>query len=106
MFSIKNQFRILNSNLDDAARAGWREAVAGCRCSHISSRRRPSLQAFPKHEDELVAPAPDGALRAARDVDVKHVVLTSSFAAIGYGHKPRITRARWQVISLPSLIRK
>jgi nucleoside-diphosphate-sugar epimerase len=28
-------------------------------------------------------------LRAARDAGVKRVVLTSSFAAIGYGHKPR-----------------
>jgi dihydroflavonol-4-reductase len=42
----------------------------------------------PKDEDELIAPARDGALRmlkAARDAGVKRVVLTSSFAAIGYG---------------------
>jgi len=30
-------------------------------------------------------------LRAARDAGVKRVVLTSSFAAIGYGHKPQTT---------------
>ena len=30
-------------------------------------------------------------LRAARDAGVKRVVLTSSFAAIGYGHPPRST---------------
>src|SRR5262249_23578287 len=37
---------------------------------------------------ELIVPARDGALRvlrAARDAGVKRVVLTSSFAAIGYG---------------------
>lgn len=37
-------------------------------------------------------PAREGALRvlrASRDAGVKRVVLTSSFAAIGYGHKPQ-----------------
>jgi dihydroflavonol-4-reductase len=44
----------------------------------------------PKHEDDLIVPAREGALRlllAARDAGVKRVVLTSSFAAIGYGQK-------------------
>ena len=43
---------------------------------------------MPKDENDLIAPARDGALRvlkAARDAGVKRVVLTSSFAAIGYG---------------------
>src|SRR6516164_10256831 len=47
---------------------------------------------LPKHEDELIVPARDGALRvlrAAREAGVKRVVLTSSFGAIGYGHPPR-----------------
>ena len=47
---------------------------------------------MPKHEDELIIPAREGALRvlrAARDAGVKRVVLTSSFAAIGYGHQPQ-----------------
>jgi len=46
----------------------------------------------PKNEDELIVPAREGALRvlrAARDAGVKRVVLTSSYAAIGYGHKPQ-----------------
>jgi dihydroflavonol-4-reductase len=46
----------------------------------------------PKHEDELLVPARDGALRvlrAARHAGVRRVVLTSSFAAVGYGHAPR-----------------
>lgn len=44
----------------------------------------------PKHEDELILPAREGALRvlrAARDAGVGRAVQTSSFAAIGYGHK-------------------
>src|ERR1700722_4148985 len=68
----------------------WPEAVAGCEyVLHVAS---PFPAHVPKHEDELIVPARDGALRvlrAARAADVKRVVLTSSFAAIGYGHKPR-----------------
>jgi len=42
----------------------------------------------------LIRPARDGALRvltASRDAGVKRVVLTSSYAAVGYGHPPRAT---------------
>ena len=52
----------------------------------------PFPPAVPKHEDELIVPAREGALRvlrAARDAGVKRVVLTSSFAAIGYGQPQR-----------------
>ncbi|HET7506012.1 MAG TPA: aldehyde reductase, partial [Kofleriaceae bacterium] len=69
---------------------GWPEAVAGCDyVLHVAS---PFPASVPKHEDELIVPAREGALRvlqAARDAGVKRVVLTSSFAAIGYGHKPQ-----------------
>ncbi|OOG46673.1 aldehyde reductase [Rhodanobacter sp. C01] len=68
--------------------AGWPQAVAGCDyVLHIAS---PFPATLPKHEDELIVPAREGALRvlrAARDAGVKRVVLTSSFAAIGYGQK-------------------
>jgi nucleoside-diphosphate-sugar epimerase len=71
---------------------GWAEAVAGCEyVLHVASPLPPSL---PKHEDELIVPAREGTLRvlrAARDARVKRVVLTSSFAAIGYGHKQQET---------------
>ena len=67
--------------------AGWAEAVAGCEyVLHVAS---PFPQTLPKHEGELIVPAREGALRvlrASRDAGVKRVVLTSSFAAIGYGH--------------------
>jgi len=66
---------------------GWADAVAGCDyVLHVAS---PFPATLPKHEDELIVPAREGALRvlrAARDASVKRVVLTSSFAAIGYGH--------------------
>jgi len=72
--------------------AGWPAAVAGCEyVLHVAS---PFPSTLPKHEDELIIPARDGALRvlrAARDAGVRRVVLTSSFAAIGYGHAPRTT---------------
>ena len=70
--------------------AGWPEAVAGCEyVLHVASPLPPNL---PKHEDELIVPAREGTLRvlrASRDAGVKRVVLTSSFAAIGYGQKER-----------------
>jgi nucleoside-diphosphate-sugar epimerase len=69
---------------------GWTQAVAGCDyVLHVAS---PFPANVPAHEDELIVPAREGTLRvlrAARDAGVKRVVLTSSFAAIGYGHKPQ-----------------
>src|SRR4029077_1187255 len=72
--------------------AGWSEAVAGSEyVLHVAS---PFPGNIPKHEDELFVPAREGALRvlrASRDAGVKRVVLTSSFAAIGYGQQPQKT---------------
>ena len=69
---------------------GWAEAVAGCEyVLHVAS---PFPAGIPKNEDELIVPAREGALRvlrASREAGVKRVVLTSSFAAIGYGHPPQ-----------------
>jgi nucleoside-diphosphate-sugar epimerase len=65
--------------------AGWSEAVTGCDfVLHVASPFPPGV---PKHEDELIIPAREGALRVlrtARDTGVKRVVLTSSFAAISH----------------------
>src|SRR5579871_6091050 len=70
--------------------AEWANAVAGCEyVLHVAS---PFPQTIPKDENEVVLPAREGALRvlrAARDAGVKRVVLTSSFAAIGYGARGR-----------------
>lgn len=74
---------------DLTADAHWADAVAGCDyVLHVAS---PFVLSTPQHEDELIIPARDGALRVlrtARDAGVKRVVLTSSFVAIGYGHPP------------------
>ena len=68
---------------------GWSDAVAGCDfVLHVAS---PFPTTQPRDEDELIVPAREGALRvlrAARDAKVKRVVLTSSFAAIGYSAPP------------------
>ena len=80
--------RLTFAQADLTSDAGWPEAVAGCAyVLHVAS---PFPPAIPKHEDELIIPAREGALRvlrASRDAGVKRVVLTSSFAAIGYGKK-------------------
>lgn len=69
--------------------AGWPQAVAGCDyVLHVAS---PFPLKVPRDENELIVPAREGALRvlrAARDAGVRRVVLTSSFAAIGYGTTP------------------
>lgn len=69
--------------------AGWAEAAEGCEyVLHVAS---PFPEQLPRHESELIGPAREGTLRvlrAARDAGVRRVVLTSSFAAVGYGHAP------------------
>jgi nucleoside-diphosphate-sugar epimerase len=85
---------------------GWREAVDGARfVLHVAS---PFPVRQPKDEYELIAPARDGALRvlrASRDAGVSRVVLTSSFAAIGYRDDPGrpFTEEDWTDLSKPNL---
>jgi len=81
------------------ADAGWREACSGCSgVLHVAS---PLPARNPRNDDELVRPARDGALRvlkAARDAGVRRVVMTSSTAAVAYGHGGRsqpFTEADW-----------
>jgi len=75
---------------DLTADAGWNEAVKGCDyVLHVAS---PFPLVEPEDENELIIPARDGSLRvlkAARKAGVKRVVLTSSFAAIGYSINPK-----------------
>jgi nucleoside-diphosphate-sugar epimerase len=89
------------------ADAGWAEGVSGCEyVLHVAS---PFPSTVPRDENDLIAPARDGALRvlrAARSAGVKRVVLTSSFAAIGYGAEGRttpFTEADWTNLEDPSL---
>jgi dihydroflavonol-4-reductase len=80
----------IEANLSDDK--NWNGAVKGCEyVLHVAS---PTPAIKFKHEDELINPAKDGALRvlkASRDANVKRVVLTSAFGAIGMGHKNRKT---------------
>lgn len=85
---------------------GWPAAVADATyVLHVAS---PFPVRQPKDADELITPARDGALRvlrAARDAGVRRVVLTSSFAAIGYGHdvsRP-FTEDDWTDLTQPGL---
>jgi nucleoside-diphosphate-sugar epimerase len=89
---------------DLTADEGWDAAVAGCEeVHHVAS---PMIQ--PKDPDELIVPARDGTLRvlrAARDGGARRVVLTSSFAAVGYSPKPsaEYTEADWTDPDTPGL---
>src|SRR5512138_1625980 len=81
------------------ADAGWQEAVTGCQyVLHVAS---PFPTEAPRDEEELIRPAREGTLRvlrAARQAGVKRVVVTSSFAAIGYGPQPKdraLTEVDW-----------
>ena len=76
-------FAVASLTSDD----GWADAATGVTgVYHLAS---PMIQS--QNPDEVVVPARDGALhvlRAARDAGVPRVVLTSSFAAVGYTPKP------------------
>jgi dihydroflavonol-4-reductase len=89
----------------------WNEAVSGCNyVLHVAS---PFPGNAPKDGNELIVPAKEGALRvlrAARAAGVRRVVLTSSFAAIGYSIDPGnhvFTEADWTDpdAKLPAYIR-
>lgn len=87
--------------------AGWADAVAGC--SHVCHVASPLPVGAIKHEDDLIVPAREGALRAlrfARDAGVKRVVMTSSAAAIAYGHGEKVgryTEADWTNVNGPDV---
>ncbi|MEV1007810.1 aldehyde reductase [Streptomyces sp. NPDC049881] len=84
---------------------GWAAATAGCAyVLHVAS---PLPAGRPDHEDDVIVPAREGTLRvlrAARDAGVERTVVTSSFAAVGYGHPPtgrRFTEEDWTDTSAP-----
>ncbi len=91
---------------DLTADDGWAVAAAGCEEVHHVASPIPAAQ--PDDPDELIAPAREGtlrALRAARDAGARRVVLTSSFAAVGYSPKPdaEYTEADWTDPDMPGL---
>jgi nucleoside-diphosphate-sugar epimerase len=85
---------------------GWAAAVAGCAEIHHVASPIPAVQ--PEDPDELIVPAREGALRvlrAAVAAGARRVVLTSSFAAIGYTPKPgaEFTEDDWTDPDTPGL---
>lgn len=99
------RLRVFEADL--TADAGWAAAAAGCALvAHVAS---PLPRGVPRHADELVVPARDGALRvlrAARDAGARRVVMTSSVAAIAYGRgrgEHRFTEADWTDTAAPGL---
>jgi nucleoside-diphosphate-sugar epimerase len=83
---------------------GWPAALDGCAdVYHVAS---PMIH--PTDPDEVLIPARDGTvrvLRAARDAGARRVVLTSSFAAVGYTPKPgaEYTEDDWTDPDTPGL---
>ena len=91
---------------DLTADEGWTAAAAGCEEVHHVATPIPAAQ--PEDPDELIVAAREGtlrALRAARDAGARRVVLTSSFAAVGYSPKPdaEYTEADWTDPDMPGL---
>ncbi len=95
--SDPERLRFVSADLNGDA--GWNEAVRGV--SHVLHVASPIPTVNPHDDEELIAPARDGTLRVlrvARDAGVKRVVVTSSTAAICYGHGSRekpYTEAEW-----------
>ncbi|MFG1927809.1 NAD-dependent epimerase/dehydratase family protein [Cryptosporangium sp. NPDC048952] len=98
------RLHVVTASLD--ADDGWRAAVDGCdEVHHVAS---PIPVAQPDDPDDLIVPAREGTLRvlrAARDAGARRVVLTSSFAAIGYTPKPgaEFSEADWTDPDMPGL---
>jgi nucleoside-diphosphate-sugar epimerase len=85
---------------------GWPGALEGVDKVHHVASPIPSAQ--PKDPDELIIPAREGTVRvlkAARDTGARRVVLTSSFAAVGYSPKAvrDYTEADWTDPDTPGL---
>ena len=91
--------RLEFTTLDLLSDAGWAEAMEGVRyLQHVAS---PFLMETPRDRNVLIRPAVEGtrrALTAAFSAGAERVVLTSSIAAIVYGHgdsRRTFTTADW-----------
>ncbi|MET3927959.1 aldehyde reductase [Devosia sp. 2618] len=92
--------------LDLMKDGGWAEAMDGVR--YLQHTASPFVLRIPKDPEELIRPAVDGthrAISAALAADVERVVLTSSIAAIQYGHTNydrELTEADWTNLDNPA----
>ena len=93
--------------LDLSEDEGWDDAVWDCDyVMHVAS---PFPLGAPKNENDLIEPAREGtlrALRASKKGGVKRIIITSSQAAIAYGHKDMqkiFTHDDWTDINGPDV---
>jgi dihydroflavonol-4-reductase len=84
---------------------GWEAAMQGCTyVLHVAS---PFPLREPENEDDLIRPAVEGTrrvLRAAATAGIRRVVLTSSVAAVAYGHGPgkhHFNESDWSNVHAP-----
>jgi dihydroflavonol-4-reductase len=86
--AVPNASRLSFHKADLLHDAGWQEVLTGCTyVLHVAS---PLVMSEPKDENELIRPAVEGTTRVlefAAAAGVKRVVLTSSYLAVGAGHK-------------------
>ncbi|HWT43767.1 MAG TPA: NAD-dependent epimerase/dehydratase family protein [Sphingopyxis sp.] len=100
------KLRFLAADLENDA--GWADAMAGC--SHVAHVASPFPLGVPKHPDELIVPAREGALRAlrfAKAAGVRRFILTSSMAAIAYGYgkgRELYSEADWTNLENPDVM--
>src|SRR3569833_3820521 len=99
------EFAALDLNSD----AGWDEAMRGVR--YLQHTASPFVTSMPKDKMELIRPAVDGtrrALNAALAANVGRIVLTSSMAAVYYGHDKSRTApygaADWTILNSRHII--
>jgi nucleoside-diphosphate-sugar epimerase len=79
--------RLEFTHLDLEKDENWSDAARGCR--YLIHTASPVAITMPKDKMELIGPAVAGterALQAGLKAGVERIVMTSSFAAVGYGH--------------------
>lgn len=85
----------------------WAEAMKDC--TYVLSVASPVFFEIPKDENEAMKPAIEGILRIlkfARNTNVKRVIMTSSFGAVGFSHTNKnteTTEADWTDPNLKGL---
>lgn len=85
----------------------WERAMEGC--TYVLSIASPVFFEVPKNEAEAIRPAVEGILRIlkfARAADVKRVVMTSNFGAVGFSQTNKnrtTTEADWTDVNLKGL---
>ena len=84
---------------------GWDKAIEGC--DYVLHLASPLLLGIPKNPDDIIKPAVEGierCLKSAVKNKVKRFVMTSSFAALGYGtNKNEFDDNDWTNLNSPNM---